>query len=104
MSVSVSVVDEIRTFRHGGNVISIEAVTGSPLGELPALTLGLPADDKLLLTIAIGELAERERAIILGAFASGMSQTELGHRLGLSQSQISKLMKKALLKIQRAVA
>jgi len=104
MSVPVSLVDEIRTVRHGGKVVSIEAETGSPLGELPASNTGLSTDDKLVLMLAINDLGERERTIVLGAFASGLSQAELGTRLGLSQSQISKLMKKALVKIHRAVA
>jgi RNA polymerase sigma-B factor len=104
MCVTVSMVDEIRTIRRGGKVISIEAETGSPLGELPASNIGLSTDDKLVLMLAINELCERERVIVLGMFASGLSQAELGTRLGLSQSQISKLMKKALVKIQAAVA
>lgn len=104
MSVSPSMIDEIRAVRRGGNVMSIEAETGSPLGELPARATGLSTDDKLGVMAAIGSLGERERTIVLGLFASGLSQAELGLRLGVTQSHVSKLMKKALLKIQRAVA
>ncbi|GAC1416176.1 MAG: hypothetical protein NVSMB5_06170 [Candidatus Velthaea sp.] len=104
MAIPETLVDELRLVRTGGNIISIEEQTGSPIGEFEARTSGPSVDDRLALMSAISALGERERTIVLGTFASGLSQAALGRRLGLSQSQISKLIKKALEKIHRAVA
>jgi RNA polymerase sigma-B factor len=104
MSVTPDTIEELRAARRSGNVMSIEAQTGSPLGELPALPATVSTDDKLSLMAALKSLGERERTIVLGLFASGLSQAELGMRLGVTQSQVSKLMKKALQKLQLAVA
>jgi len=104
LGVSIAVVDELRLLRRGGTVVSLEAVTGSPTGELPAPISALDFEDRLSMSIALEELAERERTVVLGSFAVGLSQAELGRKLGLSQSQVSKLIKKALLKIHPKVA
>ena len=104
LCVDITVIDELRVLRRGGAVVSLEAATGSPTGELPASIRGLGLDDRLALLVAIEALGERERAVVLGSFAAGLSQAELGQRLGISQSQISKLIKKALAKMQRQVA
>ncbi|MFN2461196.1 MAG: sigma-70 family RNA polymerase sigma factor [Candidatus Velthaea sp.] len=104
MSVDVPVVEDIRSFRKRAQMVSIDAKPGGTMPQTHVVAMGPSQEDRVGIMIAIGELAERERAIVLGTFASGLSQAELGRRLGLSQSQISKLMKKALVKIQQAVA
>lgn len=104
LDIDICALDELRLLRRGGVTVSIEAATGSVTGELPATPRGLGIDDRLALHVAIEELDERERAIVLGSFAAGLSQSELGRRLGLSQSQISKLTKKALGKLHQQVA
>jgi RNA polymerase sigma-B factor len=104
LGVNITVVDELRMLRRGGTVVSLEAVTGSPTGELPATVSSVGLEDRLSMSIAIEELAERERTVVLGSFAVGLSQAELGRQLGLSQSQVSKLIKKALVKIHPKVA
>ena len=104
LDLDLTVVDELRSLRRGGCVVSIEAVTGSPTGELAAALRGLALEERLALQLALEHLAERERIVVLGSFAAGLSQAELGARLGLSQSQVSKMIKKALLKMQRQVA
>jgi RNA polymerase sigma factor (sigma-70 family) len=53
-------------------------------------------EERVALTLALGELGERERAIVLGTYGAGLTQTEIGHRLGLSQSHVSKLLARAL--------
>ncbi len=103
LDVDVKIVDELRLLRRGG-AVSLESVLGSPTAEPRAIARGLSLDETLTLRIAIEKLAERERTIVLGSFAAGLSQAELGERLGLSQSQVSKLIKKALIKMQRQVA
>jgi RNA polymerase sigma-B factor len=104
LQIDERLVDEIRMLRRGGAAVSLEAYTGSPTGELPARAGGLGLDERLALRAAIAGLAERERFAVLGSFAVGLSQAELGRRLGLSQSQVSKLLKKALGKIHGRLA
>jgi RNA polymerase sigma-B factor len=104
LGVDLATIDELRVLRRGGAVVSLEAVTGSVTGELPASADGLSLVDRLALLIAVEQLTERERIVVLGSFAAGLTQAEIGQRLGLSQSQVSKLIKKALLEIQRKVA
>jgi RNA polymerase sigma-B factor len=104
LDLDAAAVDEIRLLRRGGAIISVEACTGSPTGELAAMHPTISVDDRLTLHSAIDELAERERVAVLGSFAAGLSQAEIGQRLGLSQSQVSKLIKRALGKLQRRVA
>jgi RNA polymerase sigma-B factor len=53
-------------------------------------------EERVALTLALGELGERERAIVLGTYGAGLTQTEIGRRLGLSQSHVSKLLARAL--------
>ncbi len=103
LHIDVRLVDELRLLRHA-SAVSLEACTGSPTGELPAIAATLSVDERLTVLFAIEELAERERVAVLGSFAAGLSQAELGVRLNLSQSQVSKVIKKALSKIQRQVA
>jgi RNA polymerase sigma-B factor len=104
LGVDIIVADEVRLLRRGGNVMSLEAWTGSPTGEPAATVADIGLDERLSLRAAIDELADRERVAVLGSFAAGLSQAQLGERLGISQSQVSKLIKKALGKLQRQVA
>jgi RNA polymerase sigma-B factor len=104
LCIDIRIADEVRLLRRGGNVVSIEGRSGSPVGELAAAAVGLGIEERLTLHIAIEDLAERERVAVLGSFAAGLSQAQLGERLGISQSQVSKLIKRALGKLQRQVA
>jgi RNA polymerase sigma factor (sigma-70 family) len=104
LQVDGAAVDELRLLRRGGAVVSLEAYTGSPTGELAAQPAALGIDERLSLRTAIDELGERERFAVLGSFAAGLSQAQLGQRLGLSQSQVSKVIKKALDKLHQKVA
>ena len=59
---------------------------------------------RLAVNIAVDQLHERERAIVLGTFGAGLSQAEVARMLGLSQSQVSKLLSRALGKLSKNVA
>jgi RNA polymerase sigma-B factor len=104
LQVDAAIVDELRLLRRGGAVISLEAYTGSATGELAARTAAVGLDEHLTLRAAIDDLAERERLAVLGSFAGGLSQAQLGAQLGISQSQVSKVIKRALHKLHRQVA
>jgi RNA polymerase sigma-B factor len=71
---------------------------------LAASTRGLSLDERLTLSWAVNELLDRERAIVLGTFGAGLSQAEVAQKLGLSQSQVSKLLTRALAKLSHKVA
>jgi RNA polymerase sigma-B factor len=58
-------------------------------------------EDRVALALALAELNERERTIVLGTYGAGLTQSELGQRLGLSQSHVSKLLARALHQLAR---
>ncbi|MGB8264728.1 MAG: sigma-70 family RNA polymerase sigma factor [Candidatus Velthaea sp.] len=86
--------DEIR--RLEGGVMSLDAAT------VHVATQKL--EDELLLRMAVEALPERERRIIRGTFEEGLTQSELGLRLGVTQSHVSKLLARALSRLHHAVA
>jgi len=104
LGIEAATVDELRLLRRGCTVVSLEAYTGSPTGELASGPAAIGIDERLSLRTAIDELAERERFAVLGSFAAGLSQAQLGAQLGISQSQVSKVIKKALDKLHAQVA
>lgn len=104
LDIALPVVDELRALRGARDIVSLEDA-GELLGsDLLDHGRRLSVEERLTLRVAVSELGERERTIVLGLFATGLSQTELARRLGLSQSHVSKLMKRALGKLHAAVA
>ena len=55
------------------------------------------------MTAAVAGLDEREWLVLKLRFGSGMNQHEIGQRLGVSQMQISRIMRKALRKLLESV-
>jgi RNA polymerase sigma-B factor len=49
-------------------------------------------------------LPERERQILVLRFGAGLSQTEIGERLGISQMHVSRLLRRALERATRIAA
>ncbi|MBV8367336.1 MAG: sigma-70 family RNA polymerase sigma factor [Candidatus Eremiobacteraeota bacterium] len=66
--------------------------------------LGIELEERIALALAVEELGERERTIVIGTYGAGLTQSELGARLGLSQSHVSKLLTRALHKLGQRVA
>ncbi|WBL15349.1 RNA polymerase sigma factor SigB [Sutcliffiella sp. NC1] len=60
-------------------------------------------DHRLLLKKAFFVLSERERQIIECIFFENLSQKETGDRLGISQMHVSRLQRKALEKLKKAI-
>ena len=56
--------------------------------------------EKVFLKDALGKLSEREYEIISMRYFRGKTQTEVAERIGVSQVQISRIEKKALLKLR----
>lgn len=61
-------------------------------------------DQKLLLESVLHVLSEREKTIIHCTFIENKSQKETGEYLGISQMHVSRLQKKALEKLRKALS
>ncbi|MFJ7726067.1 RNA polymerase sigma factor SigB [Neobacillus sp. NPDC097160] len=60
-------------------------------------------DQRLLLESAFHVLSDREREIIYCTFVANKSQKETGEQLGISQMHVSRLQKKAIEKLRKAL-
>ena len=59
------------------------------------------AVDHEVLRGLVGELGERERRILLMRFFRGMTQSEIGEQLGVSQMQVSRLLTKIIARLRK---
>ena len=59
--------------------------------------------DELLIREAIHKLSEREKNILYLRFYQGKTQVEVANEIGISQAQVSRLEKGALLKIRKEI-
>ena len=66
--------------------------------------MGTPGETIVALPATIPVLRHARSTVLVGSLAGGYSQAEIGVRLGLSQSHVSKILKRALSKMQQAVA
>lgn len=57
-------------------------------------------DDRLVIEEALAGFSPREREVIEMRFVKGMTQIEIAERLGISQVQVSRLLRRTLKKIQ----
>ena len=58
------------------------------------------SDDRLVIEEAIRDFSPREREVIELRFVKGMTQIEIAKKLGISQVQVSRLLRRTLKKIQ----
>lgn len=61
------------------------------------------SDDRLMLAVGFRTLAERERRILHLRFFAGLSQEEIAREVGLSQIQISRLIRGSLERMRGAI-
>jgi RNA polymerase sigma-B factor len=61
------------------------------------------SDDRLLLSTGFRTLAERERRILHLRFFAGLSQAEIAREVGLSQIQVSRLIRSSLERMRGAI-
>lgn len=61
-------------------------------------------DQRMLVADALVVLSEREKQIIQYTYIEQLSQKETGERLGISQMHVSRLQRKAIKKLQEAIA
>jgi RNA polymerase sigma-B factor len=89
--------------------MSLDAPTGDDQSRLALL--GVAEDPRYLLIEEVAVLGsvlrvlpERERQILVLRFGAGLSQTEIGERLGISQMHVSRLLRRALERATRIAA
>jgi RNA polymerase sigma factor (sigma-70 family) len=58
-------------------------------------------DTRMHIVSAIEQLARMQRHIVEGLFYQGKSQSEVGHELGISQRQVSRMKDRALAELQQ---
>ena len=59
--------------------------------------------DRLFIKEPLKSLSERERQIIILRYFKGKTQTEIAKTVGVSQVQVSRIEKKALLNLRNAL-
>lgn len=88
--------------------VSLEAGGSSDDDEAPALIdrFGTEdedlaaSDDRMIIDEAIKDFSPREQEIIRMRFIDGLTQVEIAKKLGVSQVQVSRLLRRTLRKIQ----
>lgn len=71
---------------------------GARLGHEDASLAG--ADDRLLIRRLLDDLPPRERAIVVLRFFGGLTQSEIAARVGISQVQVSRLLRSMLARMR----
>ena len=107
LAVGVDVIQQLQLFRRGHRYADPDPDsprTQLQCDALPARPAAISLEERLTVIMAVEELSERERIVILGTFAAGLSQTEIALLLGRSQSQVSKILARALGKLHKRVA
>jgi RNA polymerase sigma-B factor len=91
------------------NIVSLDCPigrTGADDGECLGELLGAEdpgyerAVDREVLRGLVDELGERDRRILLMRYFRGMTQSEIGERLGVSQMQVSRLISRILTELR----
>ena len=88
--------------------VSLEAGGSSEDDEAPALIDRLgsvdedldASDDRMVIDDATSDFSPREQEIVRMRFIDGLTQVEIAKRLGVSQVQVSRLLRRTLRKIQ----
>jgi RNA polymerase sigma-B factor len=100
MGVFEGTVAELRSATASAAMLSLE----DPGARAISCDSGLGPEDRLLVTDAFARLSAIERRVIVGIYVLGLSQLELGRRLGLSARRVSRVRSNALRAMQRAWA
>ena len=58
------------------------------------------SDDRIVLEQAIADFSPREQEVVKMRFEEGLTQVEIAERLGISQVQVSRLLRRTLRRIQ----
>jgi RNA polymerase sigma-B factor len=88
------------------------SATGDDIGDRPRFAAALAhveeefdlVDQREALAPLLAELPERERRILLLRFFGGLTQTEIGAQIGISQMHVSRLLSRTLERLRRQLA
>lgn len=88
--------------------VSLEAPSGTDTDDTPSVLDRYASednelvftDDRLVIEEALRNFSPREREVIELRFVKGMTQIEIAEQLGISQVQVSRLLRRTLRKIQ----
>src|SRR5207253_842547 len=98
---------------HAARAFSTMSLEAPPPSSEPGSTASLEADlgaederyelveDGVSVSSAVRQLPESERRMLSLRFVEEMTQSEIGARLGISQMQVSRLLRRALTRLQR---
>lgn len=94
---TASVDQTIETGSDGSGVTALDVIGSEDKGYEKI-------DQQLLLESALHVLNDREKQIIQSTFIENKSQREVGELLGISQMHVSRMQKKAIEKLRKALA
>jgi RNA polymerase sigma-B factor len=77
-----------------------EGTIATRLGDVDAGFAG--TEDRMLLAVSLTHLPERERMILNLRFVDGLTQSEIAHRIGISQMHVSRLLASSLAKLRES--
>jgi len=100
IGVVMKAIGDVRRARESALVLTLEDAATRRLHAVEPIAL----EDRLLVESALTALSELERRIIVGVYIVGLTQLELGRRLGVSPKRISRAHHAALRSMQRAWA
>ena len=100
IGVVTHTVRELRRARESALVMTLDDTELRRLRAVEPLAL----EDRLLFDAAFTALGEDERRIIVGIYILGLTQLELGRRLGISPKRVSRTHRAALQSMQRSWA
>lgn len=61
------------------------------------------SDDRMVIEETVRDFSPREQEIIRMRFIEGLTQVEIARRLGISQVQVSRLLRRTLQKVQEKI-
>jgi RNA polymerase sigma-B factor len=108
LGVDPSAVNESRAAGCGYDARSLDSPSGDsaqPLCDVipdPGMPFAM-VDDVLTLRPALAMLGPRERRIVRLRFVDSLTQEQIGHRLGVSQMQVSRLLTAILAKLRQRI-
>ena len=111
LGASVDEVLEAMESSSAYSSVSLEAPSGGDADDAPSIMDRFASedsdlaitDDRLVIEEALAGFSPREREVIELRFLQGLTQIEIAERLGISQVQVSRLLRRTLKKIQEKI-
>ena len=100
---SIAALDEVWSVSDAGDQVSLIETIEDPTGERPSDALD-EAETKELLADAISRLPEREKLVITLYYYEELTLREIGEVLGVTESRVSQLHTKAILRLKAHIA